>query len=106
MHIGIVSDIHSDAEALSRVLKGMSAMDAILCPGDAVSEYEFCAETVALLADHGVHCIQGNHEAVLFGGRNPDYLESAVARSRRSPWRSSPMRRPRASSTSAACGYS
>ena len=40
-----------------------------------MSEYEFCAETVALLADHGVFCIQGNHEAVLFGGRNPDYLE-------------------------------
>lgn len=75
MLIGIVSDIHADAEALSRVLAELSTADAILCAGDAVSEYEFCADTVALLADHGVRCIQGNHEAVLFGGRNPDYLE-------------------------------
>jgi len=75
VHIGIVSDIHADAGALSRVLAELSGADALLCAGDAVSEYEFCAETVALLADHGVYCIQGNHEAVLFGGRNPDYLE-------------------------------
>ena len=74
VRIGIVSDIHSDAETLSRVLAEMTTADAILCAGDAVSEYEFCPDTVALLVDHGVHCIQGNHEAVLFGGRNPDYL--------------------------------
>ena len=75
MKIGIVSDIHADAEALAQVFEEMPDVDEILCAGDAVSEYEFCAETVALLAAHRVHCIQGNHEAVLFGGRNPRYLD-------------------------------
>ena len=75
MKIGIVSDIHADAEALAQVFEEMPDADEILCAGDAVSEYEFCADTVALLAGRGVHCIQGNHEAVLFSGRNPRYLE-------------------------------
>ena len=74
MNIGIVSDIHADAAALRRVLDDMPAVDALLCAGDAVSEYQFCPDTVALLASHGALCIQGNHEAVLFGGRNPAYL--------------------------------
>lgn len=75
MKIGIVSDIHADAPALQRVLNDMPATDLLLCPGDAVSEYRFCPDTVSLLQAAGVHCIQGNHEVVLFGGRNPAYLK-------------------------------
>lgn len=74
MLLGVVSDIHADADALRRALANMPAVDALLCTGDAVSEYQFCAETVELLAAHDAQCIQGNHEAVLFGGRNPAYL--------------------------------
>ena len=75
MKIGIVSDIHSDASALRRVLNDMPATDLLLCPGDAVSEYRFCPDTISLLQEADVHCIQGNHELVLFGGRNPAYLK-------------------------------
>ena len=80
MKIGIVSDIHADAEALARVFDEMPAVDEVLCAGDAISEYEFCSDTVALLAERGVHCIQGNHEAVLFGGRNPNFLDKCRRR--------------------------
>jgi len=75
MKIGIVSDIHADAPALRRALEHMPSVDAYLCPGDAVSEYRFCAETVEVLQQANVLCIQGNHEQVLFNGRNPAYLK-------------------------------
>lgn len=75
MMIGIISDIHSDATALQRALEDMPSTDLLLCPGDAISEYRFCADTVALLQKAQVLCIQGNHEQVLFGGRNPAYLK-------------------------------
>lgn len=75
MRIGIVSDIHADATALSRALEDMPSTDMLLCPGDAISEYRFCPDTVNLLKRAGVVCIQGNHELVLFGGRNPAYLQ-------------------------------
>lgn len=75
MKIGIISDIHADARALRRALEDMPSTDLLLCPGDAISEYRFCAETVELLRQAGVICIQGNHEVVLFGGRNPAYLK-------------------------------
>jgi putative phosphoesterase len=75
MKIGIVSDIHADSRALRYALEDMPSVDVVLCPGDAVSEYRFCQETVELLQRVRVLCIQGNHEQVLFGGRNPAYLK-------------------------------
>jgi predicted phosphodiesterase len=47
--IGILSDIHAEPKALRRVLADMPSVDRVLCAGDAVSEYQFCAETVQLL---------------------------------------------------------
>ena len=75
MKIGILSDVHADPKALRRTLEDMPAVDRVLCAGDAVSEYRFCAETVAILQRARVRCIQGNHELVLFGGRNPQYFK-------------------------------
>ncbi len=75
MKIGIVSDIHAAPQALRRALEDMPSVDRILCAGDAISEYQFCADTVTLLQQAKAQCIQGNHEWVLFGGRNPQYLQ-------------------------------
>jgi putative phosphoesterase len=74
MKIGIVSDIHAHPQALRRTLEDMPAVDMVLCAGDVISDYRFCAETVDMLRRAQVHCIQGNHETGFFGGRNPDYL--------------------------------
>jgi putative phosphoesterase len=79
MRIGIVSDIHATPQALRRALEDMPAVDRLLCAGDAISEYRFCAETVALLRQANAQCIQGNHERVLFGGANPRYLQKCQA---------------------------
>jgi putative phosphoesterase len=77
--IGILSDIHAEPKALQRVLADMPSVDRVLCAGDAVSEYQFCAETVHLLQHVNAQCIQGNHEMVLFGGRNAAYLKQCQA---------------------------
>ena len=74
MKIAIVSDMHAEPKALKRVLADMPSVDRVLCAGDAVSEYQFCAETVQLLQHVNAQCIQGNHEMVLFSGRNAPYL--------------------------------
>jgi putative phosphoesterase len=79
MRIGIVSDIHADARSLRRALEDMGSIDTILCAGDSISEYRFCPETVEVLRENQVRCIQGNHEAVLLGGRNPQYLKKCQA---------------------------
>ena len=79
MKIGILSDVHADPQALRRTLEDMPAVDRVVCAGDAVSEYRFCAETVEILQRANVWCIQGNHEMVLFGGRNPQYLKKCQA---------------------------
>ena len=79
MKIGIVSDIHAEPKALRRVLADMPSVDGVLCAGDAVSEYQFCAETVQLLQHVNAQCIQGNHEMVLFSGRNATYLKKCQA---------------------------
>src|SRR5712691_4234170 len=77
--IGILSDIHAEPKALRRVLADMPSVDRVLCAGDAVSEYQFCAETVQLLQQVHAQCIQGNHEMVLFSGRNAAYLKKCQA---------------------------
>jgi putative phosphoesterase len=57
----------------------MPGVDRVLCAGDAVSEYQFCAETVQLLQQVNAQCIQGNHEMVLFSERNAAYLKKCQA---------------------------
>jgi putative phosphoesterase len=74
MKIGIVSDIHAQPQALRRALEDMPSVDLVLCAGDVISDYRFCAETVDILRRAQVQCIQGNHEEGFFGGCNPDYL--------------------------------
>ncbi len=77
--IGIISDIHADPKALRRVLAAMPSIDRLWCAGDAISEYQFCPETVQLLLEARAECIQGNHERVLFGGGNTRYITKCQA---------------------------
>ena len=76
MKIGIVSDIHAQPEASRRTLEDMPSVDLVLCAGDVISDYRFCAETVDMLRRAQVQCIQGNHETSFFGNRSPDYLRN------------------------------
>ena len=100
MKIGILSDIHAEPQALRRVLADMPSVDRVLCAGDAVSEYQFCAETVQLLQQVNAQCIQGNHEMVLFSGGNAAYLKNVRPSLRRHCSMSLPQRPSRLSSKS------
>jgi len=78
LRIGVVSDIHGNAAALSRAIEVMGSVDELLCLGDSISEYRFSNETVALLRDRNVLTIVGNHEERFFG--------ELGARTRTAPW--------------------
>ncbi len=66
VRLGIVSDIHSNAAGLQRALDLMGDVDELLCLGDAIFEYRFSNEVVALLRQRAAMVIQGNHEEVFF----------------------------------------
>lgn len=66
MKLGIISDIHCNIEGLRLALEAMGPVDELLCLGDAIFEYQFSNEVVALLRRHGARLIQGNHEEVFF----------------------------------------
>lgn len=67
MKFGIVSDIHCNAAGLAEALRLMGDVDELICLGDAIWEYRFSNEVVALLKERGAHTILGNHEEMFFG---------------------------------------
>lgn len=66
MKVGIVSDIHCNDTGLRDALDVMGDVDELLCLGDAIFEYQFSNEVVAILRERQAHIIQGNHEEVFF----------------------------------------
>lgn len=64
MRYAIISDIHSNLEALSSVLEAVSKLDVkkTICLGDVVGYNANPNECIALIKSHGVKCIMGNHD--------------------------------------------
>ena len=82
MLVGLVSDIHCNADGLRDALAAMGDVDELLCMGDAIFEYQFSNETIALLRERGAHVIQGNHEEVFYSpagsrARDRDWIDRA-----------------------------
>jgi putative phosphoesterase len=67
MKVGIVADIHCNAEALRIALDRMGAVDELLCAGDAVYQFRFSNDVMALLRERGARYVLGNHEDTLLG---------------------------------------
>lgn len=65
MRIGIVADVHCNAEGLRIALEGMRDVDELLCAGDAVYQFRFSNDVMALLRERNARYILGNHEEVL-----------------------------------------
>ena len=65
MRIGIVSDVHCDAEGLAAALARLGSVDLLLCAGDMVLQYRFSDEVIALLRERDALAIQGNHDRIL-----------------------------------------
>lgn len=70
MKIGIISDIHSNAPALERVLEELQVLnvDQILCAGDLVGYYSFPNRVISLLRIARVDAVLGNHDWGILNG--------------------------------------
>jgi len=89
MKLGIVADVHCNIEGLRTALELMGPVDELICAGDAVHQFRFSNEVLALLRERDARYILGNHERVLlslWGERarsapevQPDLLEYMAA---------------------------
>lgn len=64
MKIAIISDVHSNLEALETVLKDISKkeVDEIICLGDIVGYGANPNEVIDLIKKKNIKCVQGNHD--------------------------------------------
>jgi putative phosphoesterase len=67
VRLGIISDVHCNADALRLALERMGPVDELLCAGDSIFEYRFSNDVVELLKERGARYVLGNHEAVFLG---------------------------------------
>lgn len=64
MRYAIISDIHSNIEALGAVLDAVSRLEVkkTICLGDIVGYNANPNECIALVRAHGIKCVMGNHD--------------------------------------------
>ncbi len=64
IQVGVLSDIHSNIDALSAVLEDMKKRDIniVLCSGDIIGYHTFPEETVKLIKNEKIIAIRGNHD--------------------------------------------
>jgi predicted phosphodiesterase len=74
MRYAVISDIHSNLEALSAVISKIAELksDRILCLGDIVGYNTNPNEVIDILKSEKALCIIGNHDAVAGGLREPE----------------------------------
>jgi predicted phosphodiesterase len=67
VHIAILSDIHSNAEALERALRALAStdVDAVYCLGDIVGYNADPSRCVELVREHCTGAVLGNHDAAV-----------------------------------------
>jgi predicted phosphodiesterase len=73
MRIAVISDIHSNLEALRQVLTdiGNSNIDTVVCLGDNIGYGPEPNKVVTLIRDHNIPSVMGNHELAVI---NQNYL--------------------------------
>jgi len=74
MRYGIISDIHSNLEALNAALESIQDVDVLLCPGDVVGYGPNPNECCELLREKQVVTILGNHDAAVIGSMPLDWF--------------------------------
>ena len=65
MKLGIIADVHCNVEGLRTALEMLGPVDELICAGDAVYQFRFSNDVMALLRERGARYILGNHERVL-----------------------------------------
>jgi len=69
VRLGIVSDVHCNADALRLAIERMGAVDELLCAGDSIFEYRFSNDVIEVLRESGARYVLGNHESVFLGSQ-------------------------------------
>lgn len=59
----IFSDVHSNIHALEAVWRKERDSDQVFCVGDLVDYGPYPNEVLAWMREHGIPCVQGNHDA-------------------------------------------
>ncbi len=67
MRLGLIADIHGNIEGLRTALDLLGPVDELVCAGDAVYQFRFSNEVIALLRERNARYVLGNHERVLLG---------------------------------------
>ncbi|HHV81720.1 TPA: metallophosphoesterase family protein [bacterium] len=75
MRIGIISDIHSNMEALNTVLEGLRGdVDEIICLGDIIGYGPNPRECCDIVRDNKIYSICGNHDSACYDDSLIDYF--------------------------------
>ena len=82
MRYAIISDIHSNLEALRAVLDRITGMkvDVTCCLGDVVGYNANPNECIDILRDERIRCLMGNHDSRAAGLEEPDDFNPSAAR--------------------------
>jgi putative phosphoesterase len=74
LRVGVIGDVHCEDEALGLVLDEFQRqrVDTILCVGDVVDGAGDVNRCCALLEEHGVRTVVGNHDRWLLSGEKHD----------------------------------
>jgi len=75
----IISDVHSNADALRAIWEQENDCDAVYCAGDIVDYGPQPAETIEWLEARNVNCVQGNHDACVIDAWNSGEYKNAPA---------------------------
>jgi putative phosphoesterase len=67
MRIGLVSDVHCNADGLRLAIEHMGPIDELLCAGDIVYQYRFGNEVIEVLREYNARNVLGNHDLTLLG---------------------------------------
>ena len=80
MKLAIISDIHSNAHALSAVLEEIDKreVDRILALGDLVGYNAYPAKVIEFMQQRDITSIMGNHDIVCCGLENPIWFNASA----------------------------
>src|SRR5688572_4845283 len=86
MRIGIVSDIHCNAQGLAQALELMGNVDEVICAGDTIYQYRFSNDVIRLLRERGARTILGNHEEIFLSSQGDRARSSPTVDQRELAW--------------------
>ena len=78
MICAIISDIHSNLEALNAALDSLGSVDAIYCVGDVVGYGPNPNESCEIMREKQAVTVLGNHDAAVIGRMALDWFNSAA----------------------------